>query len=106
MKTLLIPNLNNKLSCKYFSHITFSPDKKIPESELKKKYVIEDPLKSINSFEVELITFGRLPLAYISELDTFVSSGVGREKFILDFKADHPEATKETEIAIYVYKRC
>lgn len=105
MKTLLIPNLNNKLSCNYFSHIGFSPDQKIPESELKQKYIIEDQNKEIENFEAELVTFARCPIGFLSEMDTYMANGVDKDKFMMDFKLEHPEVHEETEIAIYIYRR-
>lgn len=101
MKILKLPNnANNRLSCEYFSYINLAPPERIKESELVQQFRIEVKDGSVEPFVAERITFARLKLCDISEMDTYLAAGIGRDEFILTFGSQ-----KEVEVAIYIFRR-
>lgn len=116
MKTILIPNQNNKLAAEIFAHITFSPTiidpikhirvpRGVPESDLPMLFRIQSPTNSGQSFLANLITFARCRLYDLSSIETYLAAGVEWSVFIKNFMADNPGTTRDTEVAVYIYQK-
>lgn len=116
MKTIYIPNQNNKLAAEIFGHITFSPTitdpvkhipvpRGIPESSLPMVFKIQSPTEPEKSFIANLITFARCRLVDLSSIETYLAAGMERSDFIAKFITENPGATYNSEVAVYIYSK-
>ncbi len=114
MKTINIPNQNNKLAADIFGHITFSPTiidpiqhvpapRGVPESDLPIAFNIQSTGAPV--FVANLITFARCKLIDLSSIETYLASGMDRDQFIQKFIAENKTATYHSEVAVYIYQK-
>ncbi len=114
MKTINIPNQNNKLAADIFGHITFSPTvidpvihipvpRGIPESDLPIAFNIQSTGAPV--FVANLITFARCKLIDLSSIETLLASGLERDLFIQKFISENKNATYHSEVAVYIYQK-
>ena len=119
MQEMTLKNLNNRLLCDTFLHIAAAPGKTILESTFPIPVKVSEPsisgpvsLTAINvsspeviSFEADIIDIARMDLLALSSLITVPASGMDREMFIKSWLADHPNATMNDKMAIYIFKK-
>lgn len=104
MKTVLIPNSNKKLLCKYFLHVSEAPKNNITESSLPVKLLVKE--SPHNTFEAEMVAFTRCKLYELNSLITYAASAMTRDAFIIDYMVKHPGSDFGSPVAIYVYRKC
>lgn len=105
MKTIKLPNHNNKLSCDVFAHIGIAPLKKISEDEFPMEFKIEQVDNKENNFAAELLTFARCRLMDLSSVETYLCAGMDRTKFIHWFMDNNKGVEYTTDVAVYIYKK-
>ena len=105
MKTIKLPNHNNKLSCEVFAHIAIAPQQKISQDKFPMAFTIEQADNKENNFIADLLTFARSRLMDLSSIDTYLCSGMERTKFIEWFLDNNKGTTYFTEVAVYIYKK-
>lgn len=103
VKTVKIPNSNNKLACPKFSHISFAPPAEIlKESQLPLPVLIQSGSESIAA---NLIAMAIIKLRELSSIDTYLSAGVDRTTFMTQFLTDNPGTDADTRVAVYIYHK-
>lgn len=104
MKTLKLPNTGNRFLANHFLLIT--PEMpSVPESDLHKRFIIEDTLGTIPPFEAERVTIGRAELWRFSELFTWLTGADNPNQFYEDFLKNNPSATAKANVTLVVMKR-
>lgn len=105
MKTLKLPNHNNKLLCDVFAHIAPAPATKISADKFPMPFTIVQADNKELSFKAQLLTLARCRLMDLSSIETYLCGGMDRTKFIHWFLDDNKGTTYFTEVAVYVYKK-
>lgn len=98
MKTLTIPNYNNKLACDVFVHIAPAPKVAVTQSDLPKRFKINSDKQEFEAELVELIKFkfGRIPSILI-----YASHGMDADNFY----HSSTNINMQDDYAVYVYKK-
>ncbi len=104
MKTLKLPNTGNRFLANHFLLIT--PEiPAVPESELHKRFIIEDTLGTIPPFEAERVTIGRAELWRFSELFTWLSGADSPNEFYEEFLKKNQQVKANAPVTLVVMKR-
>lgn len=99
---LKIANENNKLNCPGFIQIHFAPKAPIRESELERIYEINTAEGNIL---VKVVDILRIRFHNIGNLFTIPATGMEYLEWQRDWQRKYPQTKKDTEMAIYCYKR-
>lgn len=107
MKTLIIPNSNNKLQCESFLHIAARPSKVILASDLPQKFIIQDKSETpAVKFEAELVDILPTVICDLPSVITYAASGMDYLKFQEQYIKQNIVHTKLDEVAVYIYRKC
>lgn len=96
-------NVNNRLNCDGFIQLGMAPPHEtIREKDFEKIYHIRFDGKEIF---VVLVDFLRLKFDQVSDIFTIPAEGINAAEWKNKFLKSHPSASKETEIAVYCWKK-
>ena len=106
MQTLsLKTNLNQKLHCLFFVHVSAAPPVPVPESKLGQLYQVVTEDGSFDPIEAQLSYFTRFNLGSAIDAFTIPSHGMDAADFIEWFLKENPGSDYATELAAYYYKK-
>lgn len=104
MKEIILPtNINSKLNCETFIHISFAPGDPVPSSEFPLQVLVKTKDNSYPEFEAKIFDMYRVPLNELADLECWQSHGLTASAFrktVLTKITD-----QNPEMAVYFYAK-
>lgn len=102
MKTIILPsNINSKLNCETFIHITLAPDEPVNESAFPMLVTIKTKDNSYPEFNAQVVDFYRVNFNQLANLECWQSHGVSASAFRKLFPDQLHKSNPE--FAVYFY---
>ena len=98
-------NLNKKLDCPAFVHISQAPPAPVPECKLGQVYQIKTDDGSHAPIEAKLLYFNRFNLGSAIDAFTIPSHGMDACDFINWYLQANPGTDYGTQLAVYFYQQ-
>jgi len=102
-KALVLQNTNNVLECESFLYLQEAPGRVITVDDLNVMYLVQHKGQELKLRQVQLF---RWQFQWMSDLICYAAAGMSAYDWKKQWLEAHPDTRDETEIGIYIYKRC
>lgn len=104
MKEILLPtNINSKLNCGTFIHISFAPGDPVPSSQFPIPVMVKTKDNSYPEFEARILDMYRVPLNELANLECWQSHGLTASAFRKSILTN--STNNNPEMGVYFYEK-